>query len=123
MLSDFFRINLPYCIERVEGNKWRCLNREYQPLGVNVTHYDADYSDLPVNTSYERLTDTFLEKLADGPERIQRDEQGNIVKFFLYGDGTNPMNQAKESKKLWDAYFDKLKKLSRLKRKDKHNRF
>lgn len=124
MLSDFFRINLPYCIERVEGDKWRCLNREYQPLGMNTRNRtEADNSKLPISTSYERLTENFIQKLVDGRDKIHRDDAGQIYKFFLYDDGTNPMNQAKESTKLWDAYFDKLKKLSRLKRKDRYDRY
>ncbi|HMQ49750.1 MAG TPA: hypothetical protein PKA00_19725 [Saprospiraceae bacterium] len=117
MLSDFFRINLPYCFERVEGDKWRCLNREYQPIGVNkrdVSH--SEFPDLLINTSYKGGTEKFLTQIIDDPARIQRDSDGKISKIFLYDDGTNPMNQARDSKKLWDSYFEKLKKLSKLKR-------
>lgn len=115
MLSDFFRINLPYCFERVEGDKWRCLNREYQPIGFNARNaFDSELSAIPINTGYKRLTDKFLSDIVDEPVRIQRDENGDIVKIFLYDDGTNPMNQIKDSKALWDSYFEKLKKLSKL---------
>lgn len=115
MLSDFFRINLPYCFERIEGDKWRCLNREYQPIGMNeknISH--SKFSDLPINTSYKRVTDKFLSEIVDNPVRIQRDTNGKIDRIFLYDDRTNPMNQSKDSKLLWDSYFDKLKKLSKL---------
>ncbi|MCB9050791.1 MAG: hypothetical protein H6556_15305 [Lewinellaceae bacterium] len=116
MLSDFFRINLPYCFERVEGDKWRCLNREYQPIGINKRDvHHSKFPDLPINTSYKRVTEKFLSEIVDDPVRIQRDSDGEIYRIFLYDDGTNPMNQLRDSKQLWDSYFEKLKKLSRLK--------
>lgn len=116
MLSDFFRINLPYCFEKIEGNKWRCLNREYQPIGINKRdELSLELSDLPINTSYKNVSDRFLSEIVDDPLRIQRDSDGKIYRIFLYDDGTNPMNQSRDSKKLWDSYFEKLKKLSKLK--------
>ncbi len=41
MLSDFFRINLPYGISRTDDNEWFAFNREYLPLGWN----DSDKKD------------------------------------------------------------------------------
>ncbi len=118
MLSDFFRINLPYCFERVEGDKWRCLNREYQPIGFNkLDVFHSNSPTVPINTSYKGLTNKILSDIVDEALRMQKDENGDIVRIFLYDDGTNPMNQPKDSEALWDAYFEKLKKLSKLKAK------
>jgi len=115
MLSDFFRINLPYCFEKAEDGKWRCLNREYQPIGINkIDVYPSKFPDLPINTNYGELKEKFLLDLVDNPDRIQRDESGEIIRIFLYDDGTNPMNRQKDLKTLWDSYFRKLNKLSKL---------
>ena len=51
---------------------------------------------------------------------VIRDENDKIKTVFLYNDGSNPTNQNKkeEEKTAWDSYFEKLKKLSNLKRKE-----
>jgi hypothetical protein len=35
MLTDFFRINLPYGMQKNEKGEWMFFNREYVPLGWN----------------------------------------------------------------------------------------
>jgi hypothetical protein len=112
MLSDFFRINLPYCFEKVEGDKWRCLNREYLPLGFNNRDdFYTKFPDLPISTSYSKLTEKFLLSIVD-ESFVQRNSEGHIEKIFLYNDGSSPMNS--KDKSAWNDYFDKLKKLSKL---------
>ena len=122
MLCDFFRINLPYGIAKNKDGFWMAFNREYMPLGYNDTLFKkgpgTSYNDLPVYTSYKKVTEQFLLDLADDESHIHRDDDGKIVKLFLYSDSTNPMNQPKESFKIWDSYFDKLKKLAKLEAKD-----
>lgn len=115
MLTDFFRINMPYGIARNEKGEWMAFNREYLPLGYNSTTYKGipgvDYQDLPIYTSYNRITDSQLIALA-GENTIDRNEAGEIVRIFLYDDATNPRNRVLGTKDLWDAYFKKIRKLS-----------
>ena len=122
MLSDFFRTNLPYGIARNENGAWMAFNREYLPLGYNDLSLKGSpgtsYLDLPVYSKYKRISDKTLIELADDESSIQRNESGEITTIFLYHDGTNPMNQSRESSLLWNKYMDKLKRLSRLKIKE-----
>lgn len=116
MLSDFFRINLPYGIARNNNGQWMAFNREYMPLGYNnIAFKGRSDLDVPIYTKYKKLSEKLLLELAHHAENgIQRDENGEINKVFLYNDGTNPVNQSKDNKELWNSYFDKLKKLSKL---------
>ncbi|MCB0476726.1 MAG: hypothetical protein KDC84_01085 [Crocinitomicaceae bacterium] len=117
MLSDFFRINLPYGITRKEDGSWMAFNREYMPLGYNNTMYknipNVLYTDLPIYTQYKIKKGQldFLE--SDG---TQYNDKGEAIKYFLYDDETNPANQTLDKKELWDLYFEKLKRLSKLKK-------
>ena len=122
MLSDFFRINLPYGISRNDQDEWMAFNREYMPLGFSTTNYpkehnaDNPFPNLPVHVKYKGLTEKVLTELATKADgAIKRDEDGKISKIWLYDDGTNPVNQSRDNKQLWDSYFDKLKVLAKLK--------
>lgn len=116
MLNDFFRINLPYGIERNNDGAWVAFNREYMPLGFNNTRLKGEvFENTSIHTKYKKVTDKLLTGLAwDSEHGIQRNEKGEITKIFLYNDGSNPRNQSKDKKELWDSYFDKLKQLSSL---------
>lgn len=118
MLNDFFRINLPYGIAKNENGEWMAFNREYMPLGFNNTefkmHPGSSYQEMPIYTKYKRVSEKILTDIAWGEDGIKRNTDGEIVRIFLYNDSSNPRNQSVEKKELWDAYFDKLKKLSRL---------
>ncbi len=119
MLSDFFRINLPYGISRTEEGAWFAFNREYLPIGWNDRnnkfHAENKDNSLPIYTKYKRITEKFLKELAwDDKDGIRYDDKGKINKIWLYNDGTNPMNQSNTNNKFWDTYFEKLKKLSKL---------
>jgi len=126
MLSDFFRINLPYGIQRNADGGWCAFNREYMPLGFNIDHHSTatsvNHTEAPIYTEYLRITESLLLSLADSPNSIDRDQNGNITRIWLYNDKTNPMNQRIDSKELWNSYFEKLKKLSKLQRKYYRNR-
>ncbi|MCK5537775.1 MAG: hypothetical protein KAI79_13190 [Bacteroidales bacterium] len=118
MLSDFFRINLPYGISRTEKGEWFAFNREYLPIGWNDRnnefHTGNKDSSLPIYTKYKRITEKFLKELAwDDKDGIRYDDKGKINKIWLYNDGTNPMNQSNTNNKFWEIYFEKLKKLSK----------
>ena len=121
MLGDFFRINLPYGIQRNKAGEWTAFNREYLPLGWTKDHHKHAYTvlnlnvDIPIFTTYARLTEKLLLTIAEG--QIGRDENGEIIRIWLYNDGTNPMNQSSDSAKAWDDYFIRLKKLCKLQTK------
>ena len=114
MLSDFFRINLPYGMMKNEKSEWFFFNREYVPIGWNSTAQNDfkknGFADLPVYTKYTRITDAMLLKLSwDGEVSVRRNERGEIVKVFFYNDATNPQNDPR----YWPDYLEKLKLLSR----------
>ena len=123
MLSDFFRINLPYGISRNDQDEWMAFNREYMPLGFSTTDYPKEHDmanpfpSLPIHTKYKGLTEKILLSIAaKNGTAIERDDNGKISKVWFYDDGSNPLNQERESKKVWDDYFDKLKILAKCKR-------
>ncbi len=131
MLNNFFRINLPYGIAKNEDGSWMAFNREYMPLGYNDYDYKLNpgtsYMELPIYTHYKKMTDKFLIGLADSENSIELNEEKEIVRVFLYHDGTNPTNF--DTPTNWKNYFDKLKRLARLsvfdeieKRQGKHLR-
>lgn len=118
-LLDFFRINLPYGIAKNTKDEWVAFNREYLPLGWNNRESDDNlfedgkYSNLPIHTKYNGITEKSLQKIAGNEDFIHRDENGKIIKVFLYNDDTNPQSNPK----YWDEYFQKLKLLSNFTRK------
>ena len=122
MLNNFFRINMPYGIAKNDNDEWMAFNREYMPLGYNdynfKGHVGDGYLEFPIYTKYKRLTENVLTQISHGPTGIHRNENGEIIKVFFYDDVTNPVNQATDNKELWDAYFDKIKKLAKLERAD-----
>lgn len=123
MLSDFFRINMPYGIARNDNGEWLAFNREYLPIGFNSSNYKDNFhindtSNFPIHTSYKGLTEKKLLSLAgDDASAIKRNDDNEIITVFFYSDGTNPVNQSSDDRELWKQYFDKLKVLSVLDRK------
>ena len=112
-LSDFFRINLPYGLAKNSNNQWFVFNREYMTLGWNSRDYhntqeDTVYSNLPVYTKYKGLTETAILKIIKNKDRIQRNEQNEIVRVFFYNDKTNP----KSNLEYWSDYMDIIKSFS-----------
>jgi hypothetical protein len=115
MLSDFFRINLPYGMKRNSSGEWMFFNREYVPIGWNSTerhvsiHQENPFGELPIYSKYKGLTEAKLLKLAWSPDAVRRDEDGNINMVFFYNDGTNPQNNPHN----WTQYFEKIQLLSK----------
>lgn len=70
-LTDFFRINLPYGMNKNENGEWMFFNREYMPLGwkesftnENIIH-NSSKTTIPIYAKYKGLTDAIiLKKLA-----------------------------------------------------------
>lgn len=113
MLSDFFRINLPYGLIRNEHGEWMAFNREYKPLGFTTTN--SNIYGLPVYACYRGLTDRLIHKIIGNEKSsVNFDETGKIKRFWLYNDSTNPMNQGRKNNKYWKIYWKKLEKLARL---------
>lgn len=114
-LTDFFRINLPYGISKNLKGEWFVFNREYAPLGWNTTtgaksiFDETGYNDYPVYTKYKGLTHNAILKVITDPDRIQRNDAGEIVRVFFYSDKTNPQSNPK----YWNDYFDIIKAFSR----------
>ncbi len=109
-LGDFFRINMPYGMQKNENGEWFVYNREYKPLGWN-TYEDVNPKGYPVFTKYKGLTEAKLIKLACPMEdTFRRDESSVINQIWFYSDGTNPKNNPK----YWESYFEKIKLLSSL---------
>ena len=83
MLTNFFRINLPYGIAQNENDEWMAFNREYMPLGFNnqefKEHVGSSYMDKPIYTKYNGLTEKFLTEIAFHPTKgVIRDENDKI---------------------------------------------
>lgn len=114
-LSSFFSINLPYGIAKDnEGKGWMAFNREQSPIGINEDgSSNVNYLKKEANlyTEYPKLTEKLLKEIAS---HYSTNEEGEINKVWLYLDSTNPFAG---SKKDWENYFAKLKKLSLLDRK------
>ncbi|MBR8534412.1 hypothetical protein KDU71_02485 [Carboxylicivirga sediminis] len=127
MLSDFFRINLPYGLYKNKNGQWMAFNREYLPLGFNDSHTNLrdslgvldsqPFNQLPIHTAYKGLTEKIIENIA---QVIDRKENGEIWRFFLYNDETNPMNNKPSKKRdnYFIEYFKKIERLSKLKIKN-----
>lgn len=123
MLTNFFRINLPYGIAKNDKDEWMAFNREYMPLGFNdlsfKEHVGKSYGDKPIYTKYNGFTEKLLLELSfDGEKGVRRDSNGKIETVFLYNDGTNPSsgyNSKNDEEKMWSQYFQRLKKVSKLK--------
>ena len=117
-LSDFFRINLPYGIQKNDNGEWMAFNREYVPLGCNDRKFQYDLSKPTkaeqevLYTAYKQLTDAAIVKIA-GDKYVRRNDNGEITVAFLYDDGTNPQTFPEH----WDSYFAKIKALSKFDKK------
>lgn len=114
-LTDFFRINLPYGMNKNSKGEWMLFNREYMPLGwkesvsdENVIHNSSD-SKLPLYTKYKGLTDNILLKKFGHGEHIIFNKKGELVRVFFYNDRSNPTNINSS----WEPYFDIIKWLSK----------
>jgi hypothetical protein len=116
-LTDFFRINLPYGIEKNNNGEWIAFNRGYAPLGWNQA---VDFQkilnmgsskDLPIASKYKNASEVKLKKLLDEFSAAKYDSDGKLKVIYFYNDDTNPASFPK----YWSRYAEKLKILSELK--------
>lgn len=114
-LSNFFKINLPYGIQRNSNDEWMAFNREYVPLGwnANLEYSSNNFADYPIYTKYKGLTDLKLSEIAGSLDMIHKDSDGKIIKIYFYDDKTNPSSSPKH----WDLYLKKIKAISSFERK------
>lgn len=118
MLTDFFRVNSPYGFDRNNKGGWMAFNREYMPIGFNSAEekeLNCKIEKLPVYSLFPKLTEALILELTEYDERaITRDKHGNICRFWLYGNATDPMKQQSKFNEYWETYWRKLETLSRL---------
>ncbi len=113
-LNHFFTINMPYDIARSKDHtdKWVAFNREYQPLGKNIDDKRVDLHNEASQglyfEAYKGINERFLVSIA---YQVQRDVNRYIDKVWFYNDETNPVLH--NDPKLWDDYFDRIKKLAK----------
>ena len=112
-LENFLDTNLPFGMQKVEGNKWIIYNREYQPIGTNPKVRKAIFieaeenEELGVIIEYPNLTSEKLIKIIDNNELIWFDENGEVRQAHFYQSSIN--NEI--PKNTYNDYFDRLKKL------------
>ncbi len=112
MLSDYFRVNLPYGMVKRNG-RWMLFNRENLPIGFLQEEPLVDKERLPIHGTYFELSDKFIMELTGYvASDVERDQRGNICRFWLYNDATNPMNQPSKENEHWAVYWEKLKALA-----------
>lgn len=70
---------------------------------------DKAYSEMPVYTKYKGLTENAILKIIKDVDRIQRNDEGEIVRVFFYYDKTNPQSNSK----YWTDYFEIIKAFSK----------
>ncbi|MDE5430725.1 hypothetical protein [Elizabethkingia meningoseptica] len=99
------------------------FNREYMPLGFNdlsfKEHVGKSYNDKPIYTKYNGLTEKLLLEISfDGEKGVRRNSNGEIETVFLYNDGkktSSGSDSKNDEEKMWTEYFQRLKKVSKLK--------
>lgn len=55
------------------------------------------------------MTETAILKIIKDPDRIQRNDKGEIIKVFFYYDKTNPQS----SPEYWNDYYKIIKAFSK----------
>jgi len=113
-LELIFRMEL----QKNDKGEWMAFNREYLPIGYNDIELKGSpglsYLDMPIYTKYKAVSQRMLNEIAHSEDGIERNENGDITKVFLYNDGTNPVNLYENKSEMWNEYFFKLVKLSSL---------
>ena len=109
-MIDFFRLYLPYGLNRNADGDWAVFNRNYAPLGMESSPHGIDGLDY---RKYVNLNEKLMLALAEDGGEVRRDADGKINRVYLYSDNTNP-RELKVKKELWDIYQSKLMLLSGL---------
>jgi len=102
-ISNFYRVYLPYCLQKQPNGGYAVLNREYKPVGFASDKYIV-YGEFPVVSKIE-ITPEMAKKLSfTGSD--------DVSMVYLYGNGMD--SDPKDSVKNRVAYFEKLALLAEL---------
>lgn len=101
--------HMPYCLHRIEGDRWIVLNRNYSPLGANAKTRDGriNYDDYSVQL---KITQKRAEAMSWKPVTLTN-EPGEGV--WLYNDGCNPFRSGATTAHM-ESYCEKLSILIKL---------
>lgn len=81
--ENLMRYFLPYCLQRIKGNVYLPLNRNYKPIGVTTKEW-VEYEN------YQHLYVRFSRcpsKMTIEWHYAIKNKNGTIDKLFFYGDG------------------------------------
>lgn len=112
MTTDFFRMNLPYGMQKNEEGQWMFFNRYYKPLGCATSRIIPDKELVDFCSYYPKMDNAFLVSLAEFGS-VRRNEEGEIYQLWFYNDATVPSLQTLDEDK-WNNYIGKLKLLASL---------
>jgi hypothetical protein len=102
-MTEFFKVYMPYCLDKQEDGSWVVLNREYKPLGFLDCGY-IHYEEYPISCHL-----SLTEKRIDALSGSRGTEAWGRKRIYLYGGGNTPY----KGKDL-EAYMKRLEFLSRL---------
>jgi hypothetical protein len=101
-MNDFRATYLPYCLIRQNDGRYAVTNRRYKPVGLTTTQH-VEYQQYPVLAFIKKMGTSTIKKLSwNASEDSER--------IYLYNDGCNPVNSAKDM----HVYLDRLAILAKL---------
>jgi len=107
-MIKLWRIDLPYCLKKLNNGYWIFLNREYKPIGY--ASYDwIDYLKHPSAFKFRRDPTEKLKKIC---KTINEDKKNEEISFYFYDDSCKPYSSTKATQ----SYFERLKKIYNLSR-------
>lgn len=121
-LTNFFSINMPYGMYYEKGKGWVCFNREYKPLGYNISgggfpSCAKDFFHTPIFTNY-KVNNEQIQKLVDKFDLDYRidPKDGKIGLVIFYDSDRNPLIHWPKDKltqaKKWKRYFSIIQQIS-----------
>ena len=66
---------------------------------------NAAFLNMPIYTNYKNFTDKSLFNVSKDESLVQRNDNNEIIRIFLYDDGSNPTSNNRNSSKLWNEYL------------------
>lgn len=112
MTTDFFRMNLPYGMQKNEKGEWMFFNRNYKPLGCATRDFIEDKDLVDFYAEYPIMDEAFLLLLGENGS-VRKDEKGDIWRVWFYNDASVPSLEKLDEEK-WNNYISKIKLLASL---------